>query len=73
MSQQTRIVQPERIRDSRTGEEAHVIYHLPDGPPDKAVEFAPVRCGGDIVLPGPTEKVSRSEVCPDCLSGTKTL
>ena len=73
MSEQSRIVQPERLRDPMTGIETRVIYHLPDGAKDKEGEFAPVRCGGGILLPGPTEKVSKSEVCPDCLAGRITL
>ena len=73
MSEQMRIVQPERLRDSMTGIESRVIYHLPDGPGDREGEFAPVRCGGGIVLPGPTEKVGKSQVCPDCLAGRVTI
>jgi hypothetical protein len=66
-------VQPERLRDAMTGIETKVIYHLPDGPVDADVTFAPVKCGGGIMMPGPTEKVGKSQVCVDCAAGVKTL
>jgi hypothetical protein len=64
-----RIVQPERIKDPMTGEVVDVVFHLPDGRPGGADEWAPIRCGGGIALPGPVERVNKAAVCPSCLDG----
>lgn len=74
MAEQLRVVIAERPRlHAGTIGPEQVIYHLPDGPDQGDGWFQPVKCGGGITLHGRREKVARSAVCKDCLTGTKTL
>ena len=52
-----------------------VIYHLPDRTRDfeRTPDFAPVLCGGGLILPPRSDARPENEICPDCLTGKKTL
>ncbi|SFR76232.1 hypothetical protein SAMN05428970_2033 [Agromyces sp. CF514] len=55
----------------RYPEPDQVIYHLREG--YSVNEFQPVKCGGGINMHGSPTKVPVSDVCPDCLSGRRTM
>ena len=49
--------------DHFTGE---TRWHIPKGPPDAAVTFQPIFCGGGITSPGEPQDMPAKQICPDC-------
>jgi len=73
MAEQQRIVVRETIRSRDLHGEDAVRFHLIDRSEPRDDTGVAILCGGQIVLPPPTEKVPTSEVCGDCLAGRVTI
>jgi hypothetical protein len=59
-----RVVVPERRDDGG------LTYHLPAGPPDDAVMWRPILCGGGIAMPH-EDRRPLNDVCTDCRAAAR--